>query len=492
MASSDDFVEQQKKSAGSRKVTYESLFFQKHARAWMSLVLAISDVVVLLSIFLAAMSVRLGDFGGLDRYFYLNYFWVPVLLLLIIYAGNGLYPGIGLSAVEEVRRLSLSTGLVFLILITITFLLKTTAIYSRLVFGIAWIASTILIPIIRNLVRRLCVRFIGWGEPVAIVGFPDRKVIEVADFFTKYRTKGIFPKAVFIEDEDQVKGDKGYMVIGSQEINGWPGRLGIKTVLVLVPNWNWMGDNIDKYRYTFERVILTRQQKDTFSLSDSKTLDFDQVIGFQVSHNLLNPLSMLVKRCEDLLISGMSLVFLSPLVALISLLISVDSPGGIYYRQDRLGKGGKIIKLLKFRTMYSNGDQIFDEKLKNDPSLRLEWKKYQKLKVDPRVTRIGAILRKFSLDELPQIRNIFKGEMSLVGPRPIMISQIEMYGPAYHDYCQIKPGITGLWQVSGRNQTTFTRRAELDMEYIQRWSLWLDIYIIFQTIKEILARNGAY
>jgi lipopolysaccharide/colanic/teichoic acid biosynthesis glycosyltransferase len=177
---------------------------------------------------------------------------------------------------------------------------------------------------------------------------------------------------------------------------------------------------------------------------------------------------------------------------MISLLVRFESPGGIFYSQDRLGIGGKVFKLLKFRTMYVNGDQIFEERLKNDPALRQEWEKYQKLKNDPRVTRGGAFLRKFSLDELPQMWNIFKGEMSLVGPRPIMISQKEMYGPAFHDYCQIKPGITGLWQVSGRNHTTFTRRAELDMEYIQRWSLWLDIYIIFQTVKEVLARDGAY
>jgi lipopolysaccharide/colanic/teichoic acid biosynthesis glycosyltransferase len=105
---------------------------------------------------------------------------------------------------------------------------------------------------------------------------------------------------------------------------------------------------------------------------------------------------------------------------------------------------------------------------------------------------VGAILRKFSLDELPQVWNIFRGEMSLVGPRPMMISQQEMYGPAFQDYCQIKPGITGLWQVSGRNHTTFARRAELDMEYIQRWSLWLDVYIILKTIREVLVREGAY
>ena len=492
MGIEDDLSTFKKNNAVIQPGSRWKLLLHHHARAWMSCVLAFSDLAVLLSVFLAAMSLRLGDFDSLDRYLYLGYFWVPALLLLIIFSENGLYPGIGLSAVEEVRRLSLSTGVVFLIVITITFLLKTSAVYSRLVFGLAWVGATILIPLVRNLIRRMCIRFISWGEPVAIVGFPDRKVIEVADFFTKFPNKGIAPKAVFVQIANQFKEELNYQVIDSQDINTWTDRFGIKTVLVVVPNWNWLGDNIDKYRYTFERVVLTRQQKDTFSLSDSKTLDFDQVIGFQVCHNLLNPLSMFVKRCEDLLISGFSLIFLSPLVAVISLLIHFDSRGGIYYYQERLGKSGKIIRVVKFRTMYVNGDQIFKERLKDDPTLREEWEKYQKLKRDPRVTRIGAFLRKFSLDELPQLRNIFKGEMSLVGPRPIMISQKEMYGHAFQEYSRIKPGVTGLWQVTGRNQTTFARRAELDMEYIQRWSLWLDIYIIFRTVKEILSRDGAY
>lgn len=488
----DDYLTYKNKGGISQPVSQWHLFLQRHARAWMSCVLAFTDVAVLLLVFLAAMSLYLGDFDSADRYFYLNYFWVPLLLLIIIYSNSGLYPGVGLSAVEELRHLSLSTGLLFLIMITLTFLLKTTAVYSRLVFGLAWAATTIMVPLVRSLVRRLCIRFNGWGEPVAIVGFPDRKVIEVADFFARYPIKGIVPKAVFVEKENQVKGDPSYRVIVSKDINGLPDRFGIKTVLVVVPNWNWISDNIDKYRYTFERVVLIRQQKDSFSLSDSKTLDFNQVIGFQVCHNLLNPWAMVFKRCEDIVISGLCLFFLSPVMAIISLLIHFDSPGGIFFWHDRLGKGGKIIKLFKFRTMYVNGDQIFDEKLKNDPALREEWEKYQKLKNDPRVTRVGAFLRKFSLDELPQVWNIFKGEMSLVGPRPIMISQKERYGPAYHDYCQIIPGMTGLWQVSGRNHTSFARRAELDMEYIQRWSLWLDIYIIVQTFKEILARHGAY
>jgi lipopolysaccharide/colanic/teichoic acid biosynthesis glycosyltransferase len=142
--------------------------------------------------------------------------------------------------------------------------------------------------------------------------------------------------------------------------------------------------------------------------------------------------------------------------------------------------------------MYNDAEDYLRRELIRNPELKREWDQYQKLKKDPRITFVGRLLRKFSIDEWPQLWNVLIGEMSLVGPRPILIDQRKMYGELYKDYIQVAPGMTGLWQVSGRNQTTFTRRADLDSEYIQRWSLWLDIYILIKTIKIVLFRNGAY
>jgi len=177
---------------------------------------------------------------------------------------------------------------------------------------------------------------------------------------------------------------------------------------------------------------------------------------------------------------------------LIAIAIKLDSPGTVFYRQMRLGKNGEPLTLLKFRTMHQHADKVLFAELARDPLLKDEWERYQKLKFDPRITRVGRFLRKFSLDELPQLWNIASGEMSLVGPRPIMLNQRELYGRIFEDYIQVSPGITGLWQVSGRNQTTFVRRAELDREYIQHWSLWLDIFILLKTIKVVLWQHGAY
>ena len=199
-----------------------------------------------------------------------------------------------------------------------------------------------------------------------------------------------------------------------------------------------------------------------------------------------------MKRFIDIELSALGLIFLLPFFGLMAPLIALDSRGSIFYHQPRLGRNGEAFDVIKFRTMYQNADQVLEEKLRLNPGLRNEWDYYQKLKKDPCVTRVGRLLRRFSLDELPQLWNVLKGEMSLVGPRPITTNQRELYGKSYEEYVRVSPGMTGLWQVSGRNYTTFARRAELDREYIQRWSIGLDIYILFKTIEIIFWQQGAF
>jgi Undecaprenyl-phosphate galactose phosphotransferase WbaP len=199
-----------------------------------------------------------------------------------------------------------------------------------------------------------------------------------------------------------------------------------------------------------------------------------------------------MKRFIDIALSALGLIFLSPFFGLMALLIALDSRGGVFYRQPRLGRNGETFGVIKFRTMYENAERILERELRLDPELREEWDCYQKLKRDPRITPVGGFLRRFSLDELPQLWNVLKGEMSLVGPRPMLIDQRRLYGEAYAEYIRVLPGITGLWQISGRNATTFARRAELDLEYIRCRSIGLDIYILIKTIETILWRQGAY
>jgi len=182
---------------------------------------------------------------------------------------------------------------------------------------------------------------------------------------------------------------------------------------------------------------------------------------------------------------------LSPAFGLISLLIR-KSGGAALYSHERIGRYGNSFNCLKFRSMRADADKVLGDLLKNDPKARAEWEKDFKLKNDPRITPVGHFLRRTSLDELPQLFNVLRGEMSLVGPRPVVEEELKRYQDNVHYYLQVRPGMTGLWQVSGRNDTSYVERVSLDSWYVQNWSLWYDIAILFKTIDIVLNRKGAY
>lgn len=215
-------------------------------------------------------------------------------------------------------------------------------------------------------------------------------------------------------------------------------------------------------------------------------------LGMTAVQDYQFPINGLLKRTMDILITLLlGLIFL-PVFLLTAMLVRLDSPGPIFYSQQRLGKNGRKIIIYKFRSMRCNADHLLMEYLRNCPSARFEWEKTQKLRCDPRLTRVGKWIREFSLDELPQLFNILKGDMSLVGPRPILLDQEELYGLEINIYLMVRPGLTGFWQVSGRNHTTFFQRTLYDAYYIRNWSVWLDIIILLRTVWVVLSRDGAY
>jgi len=202
--------------------------------------------------------------------------------------------------------------------------------------------------------------------------------------------------------------------------------------------------------------------------------------------------SRFVKRALDV---GLILLFLPLLLGagvLTAFLVKLSSPGPLFFGHWRLGRNGRWFKAWKFRTMTVDAEQRLREYLALNPDLKREWEETQKLRRDPRVLPIGRFLRRTSLDELPQLWNILKGDMSLVGPRPIVENEIERYGPMYEFYEQAVPGLTGLWQISGRNNTTYSERVRLDATYVRNWSIWMDFFILFRTVRSVLFSEGAY
>jgi lipopolysaccharide/colanic/teichoic acid biosynthesis glycosyltransferase len=172
--------------------------------------------------------------------------------------------------------------------------------------------------------------------------------------------------------------------------------------------------------------------------------------------------------------------------------IKLDSPGPIFFACTRVGRGGRLFQAWKFRSMVMNGDDVLAAHFHTNPESKREWEEYEKLRHDPRVTRAGRFLRRSSLDELPQLWNVLRGEMSLVGPRPIGHHEVVRYGSYFDMYTKVEGGVTGLWQVSGRSDTSYAERVVLDTFYVRNWSVWLDLCILFQTIGVVLAGRGAY
>jgi exopolysaccharide production protein ExoY len=225
--------------------------------------------------------------------------------------------------------------------------------------------------------------------------------------------------------------------------------------------------------------------KEEFALRFADTAGTSEdgaVGGFEISYI----------RMLDIAISLTLIVVLAPLLALVAALIYFSDPGPVIFGHMRVGRGGRAFKCLKFRSMVTDAQQRLATLLATDPAARAEWARDHKLKSDPRITGIGSFLRQSSLDELPQLFNVLRGEMSLVGPRPIVIDEISRYRRYFNDYCQVRPGVTGLWQVSGRNDVSYRRRVAMDVSYVRSQTLALNMKILLMTVPSVLKSRGSY
>jgi Undecaprenyl-phosphate galactose phosphotransferase WbaP len=213
------------------------------------------------------------------------------------------------------------------------------------------------------------------------------------------------------------------------------------------------------------------------------------VVKPQMSGERIN---RMIVRSLDVVIAASALFYLMPLLLIVALFVKMADPGPVFFGHRRVGQGGYHFKCYKFRTMVVDADARLRSLLEQDPEARKEWAADHKLRNDPRITAIGSFLRKTSIDELPQLFNVLKGEMSIVGPRPIVDAEVVRYGHYFKDYCSVYPGITGLWQISGRNDVSYRRRVALDVSYARNRSVLLYLGIIIKTIPAVLRGKGSY
>lgn len=396
---------------------------------------------------------------------------------------------------DETRDVLRASTLAALFAVFLSFADRTAASLSRLVIAGVWLATLVVMPLVRYNTKRLLLKAGVWGKRVLILGAGETG-IQMYDRIHANPVLGYEPVA-FVDDDSRRWGTQqnGLPVCGPLDaVPQLVQEFAVKDVVVAMPHLPR-----ERLLHLISRceghVESIRVVPDMFGLASAgvEAEDLDGVLLLHMRCNLAKPWNLAVKRAFDLFIAAATTVLFAPVLALVALAIRLDSPGPVFFFQERLGRGRRAFRCVKFRTMFVDGDQRLRRYLANHPESRAEWERFAKLRsFDPRVTRVGRVLRRISLDELPQLANVFRKEMSLVGPRPYLPSETERMSEFVETIIKAPPGMTGLWQVSGRNKLTFEQRLRLDEYYVRNWSLWMDVVVLVKTIGALLRRDGAY
>lgn len=430
--------------------------------------------------------------GSLQIYFFL------VFLSVGIFWGKGHYSKRKPFAneIKDVLKVTLGVAALDVVLL---YLAKLQ--FSRATVLFNWTILPIALVSVRWIAKRSLIAVGGWIRPMVIVGWGENAV-ETALAFKDEALMGL-KLAAFLIPAGQSKfthdiKDKHGNLIPAISLSKDPvhtlKQLGNPHVVLAMEQ-----GGVDTYQDLIQQ--LSRHNNDLQLVPALRGLPLygmeanhffaHEVLILSMRNNLARRLPQLIKRCFDLSVSLLVLLLGSPLFLFIAFKVS-QSGRPIFFGHTRVGQHNQPFKCYKFRTMAPNADKLLADLLASSPEARAEWERDFKLKNDPRITPIGHFLRKTSLDEIPQLWNVLKGDMSLVGPRPVVTAELERYGNQVGYYLEAKPGVTGLWQISGRNDVSYDTRVYLDAWYVKNWSLFNDIVILLRTVKVIFRKDGAY
>lgn len=479
-------------------------------RPWRTVLLLLSsDFFALLISGGGAIAIRamFADVARLDVY---QSLWPLAVLFPMVYAavgmysGMALYPSMALGPADELRRATLSTTIVFLALAAATFLVRPggaamteagsrladATLFSRSIFLMAWAMALFAVPVARGAVRGLFAAKPWWGHGVVVLGagVTGKMVIES---LRKHPELGLKPVAM-LDDDTSKHGDlQGVPVLGGLDLAPYIAeKHHLRYAIVAMPGVpeEQLRSLYAKYGDVFPHLLIIPSLVG-FSSLWVVARDVGGMMGLEVRQRLLLLGPRIVKRCMDLLITGIGGFILLPFFLLIALLIKLDSTGPVLFAQMRPGKDGRPFRIFKFRTMHIDADARLKEMMHDHGE---EFTEFGKIKDDPRVTRVGRLLRRFSIDEFPQLINVLRGEMSLVGPRAYLRGQRRQLADHRAIIEKVPPGITGIWQVSGRSEVSMEQRLEMDAYYVRNWSVWLDLYILLRTAGVVVTGKGAY
>lgn len=435
---------------------------------------------------------RKTDWFELNNFYF--YLFVPLIFMVFLHWGRT-YIRL-LSIGEMIRRTFYSVIYAIVVSIVVLFIAGKAAVVSRLFIAFLGCFVFVFVCGSRLLVRYLCNRANILLEPTIIIGSDDtaKRVLNYSatNSFFGIKVVGIIDdksSGTVLEGKYPLLGptDKAARIIL---------RTGVQNILVLAPRMDKrrLYSLIDEIFPLVKNISFVPETEELpVSNMEMHRLYSENLVVISVKNNLSCWYNQFFKRAFDLSVATLGTIAISPFLLGIAIAIKVSSPGPAIYAHRRIGRNGAHFNCYKFRSMVSDSDKRLKEFLEANPEAAKEWEESHKLKHDPRVTKIGALLRKTSLDELPQLFNVIRGQMSLVGPRPIVDEEIIKYDVFFSDYTLVRPGMTGLWQTSGRSDTSYSRRVRLDAWYVRNWNIWLDISLLVKTVRVVLSsRSGAY
>jgi len=478
-----------------------ALPFQRRQWAFYIVSLLLSDVIMTSAAFRLAYWMRFNialPFFRLDVEPSFEYYTRLVLLTIpgwiIVFSLSGLYQRSNLLGGTREYDLFFQATTFGLLLVIVAGFLEPSILFARGWLLLAWMLTSILGILGRFGLRRVVYRLRQNGyflTPALIVGANEEARL-LASQLTSWTKSGLQLKGVLqIPGRNLENGFPDGVILGDLDcLDEFVAKYGIREI-ILATSALTREEMISIFqRYGVSSDINLRLSSGLFEIITTglQVRELAYVPLVSVDKVRLTGRERIVKLVMDYLLAGIAIVLLSPVLLIIAVAIKLDSPGPIIHRRRVMGLNGIQFDALKFRTMLVDGDAI----LEHFPELKQQLSENHKLREDPRITRIGKLLRKYSLDEIPQFINVLRGEMSLVGPRMITAEEVQRYDQWGLNLLTIKPGITGLWQVSGRADITYQERVKMDMYYIRNWNIWFDIYLLFQTLPAVLKSRGAY
>ena len=469
--------------------------FEMNNKALSRLIFAAGDYVAL--VFAAYMALKIRNMIMTYSVYHVNteyiLFWTPLVFMsFILYSGLYTKRMLTYKMTEELFYVSLY-GTAFSIILM--FIAHVAGEISRLFVIFFALFSFLFLCFIRFLINKIFHRLCFLQTPILIVGagFSGEAITREIQ-----KDSGMGYKIIgFLEDnKPKTEYIHQYPILGGfGDLEKVVKETNVEAVLIAAPGLaqEALSDLIYRAQFLVKDVgVIPNLVGVPMSNVEAESFFDEEIMVLHIKNNLAKKSNQVVKRFFDVTAAIIGGICILPVLFMVAAWVYHDSPGPVIYKHRRIGKNGKEFDCYKFRSMCVNSQEVLETLLATNPVAKEEWDKDFKLKNDPRITRSGAFLRKTSLDELPQLINVLKGEMSLVGPRPIVKKEVSRYGKFIKEYYSVLPGITGMWQVAGRNDIDYPERVHMDSWYVHNWSLWLDIVMLWRTVSVVLRRKGAY